>query len=139
MRYAVYVSAATKLMSESDLVSLLEVSRARNEAAGLTGMLLYKDGSFMQALEGEQEPLEQTCDRIRRDPRHSGLMFLRTGEIAERSFAGWVMGFRSVAPEQLEKVPGFARLGDEAFTSPRIVAKPHLAVRLLKTFHETTT
>ncbi len=138
MRYAVYVSAATKLMSEGELLSLLAVSRARNEADGLTGMLLYKDGSFMQALEGEPEPLERTCQRIRHDPRHSGLVFLREGEIAERSFAGWAMGFRSVAPEQLETVPGFARLGDEAFTSPRIVSKPHLAVRLLKTFHDTT-
>lgn len=138
MRYVVYVSAATRLMSDGELMSLLEVSRDRNEADGLTGMLLYKDGSFMQALEGEEGALERTCERILRDPRHSGLVFLRRGEIAAQSFAGWAMGFRSVAAGELEKVPGFARLGDETFTSPRIIAKPHLAVRLLKTFHEST-
>jgi hypothetical protein len=138
MRFVVYVSAATRLMSDGELMSLLEVSRDRNGADGLTGMLLYKDGSFMQALEGEEGPLERTCGRILRDPRHSGLVFLRRGEIAARSFAGWAMGFRSVAAGELEAVPGFARLGDETFASPRIVAKPHLAVRLLKTFHDST-
>jgi hypothetical protein len=138
MRYVVYVSAATRPMSEGELVSLLEVSRDRNKADGLTGMLLYKDGSFMQALEGEEAPLERTCDRIVRDPRHGGLVFLRKGEVAERSFAGWAMGFRSVAAGELETVPGFARLGNETFTSPRIVSRPHLAVRLLKTFDDST-
>lgn len=138
MRYVVYVSAAARLMSEGELISLLEVCRERNEAEGLTGMLLYKDGSFMQALEGEAGPLERTCDRIRRDPRHGGLVFLRDGEIAERSFAGWAMGFRSVDSDELEKVPGFARLSGETFTSPAITSKPHKAVRLLQTFHDST-
>ena len=97
MRYVIYVSSATRLMSETELKSLLEVSRERNAADGLTGMLLYKDGSFMQVLEGEEEPLKQTCNRIGRDPRHRGIIFLCEEETAERSFVGWAMGFRSVA------------------------------------------
>lgn len=138
MRYFVYVSAATRLMSDGELVSLLEVSRRRNQVDALTGMLLYKDGSFIQALEGEDEPLRRTRERICRDPRHGGLVFLREGEIAGRSFAGWSMGFRSVASDELERVPGFAGLGGEPFTSPRLVTGSHVAVRLLKTFHDTT-
>ena len=138
MRYVVYVSAATRLMSETELVALLRVSRERNEADGLTGMLLYKDGSFMQVLEGEAAPMERTCARIRRDPRHGGLVFLRDDALAGRNFAGWAMGFRTVAPEELERVPGFARLGGETFTSPRMVSKPNRAVRLLKAFDDST-
>ncbi|HSM42684.1 MAG TPA: BLUF domain-containing protein, partial [Afifellaceae bacterium] len=48
----VYVSAAHHLMGDDELTEILETSRARNAAAGITGMLLYKDGSFMQLLEG---------------------------------------------------------------------------------------
>jgi hypothetical protein len=135
MRHVVYVSSASSLMSEGELMSLLEVSRARNAADGLTGMLLYKGGNFMQLLEGEDQPLENTCARIRRDPRHQGLIFLLDEEIAERSFVDWAMGFRSVVPEDLERVPGFARLGDQTFTSPAFVSRPDRAVRLLKTFY----
>ena len=138
MRYVIYVSSATRLMSETELKSLLEVSRERNAAEGLTGMLLYKDGSFMQVLEGEEEPLRQTCNRIGRDPRHRGIIFLCEEETAERSFVGWAMGFRSVASGELEKVPGFARLGAETFTSPRFICNPHKAVGLLRTFHDMT-
>ena len=48
----VYLSTATRPMTPADLESLLAVSRARNAADSLTGMLLYADRQFMQALEG---------------------------------------------------------------------------------------
>ena len=46
-----YLSAAARLFSDVELRALLADARARNEAAGLTGMLLYEDGHFLQTLE----------------------------------------------------------------------------------------
>jgi hypothetical protein len=50
----VYVSAASEPFSDQQLKELLQKSRQNNVAAGITGMLLYKDGTFMQTLEGPE-------------------------------------------------------------------------------------
>src|ERR1019366_9211818 len=47
-----YVSTASKLFSSAELWEMLKESNARNKEAGVTGMLLYKDGQFMPVLEG---------------------------------------------------------------------------------------
>ena len=53
----VYLSTATEPFSKAQLMELLEGSVRRNTVAGITGLLLYRDGAFMQALEGE--PMHQ--------------------------------------------------------------------------------
>ena len=138
MHYLLYVSAASHPMGEDELMAILKASRARNIADGLTGMLLYKDGSFMQLLEGALDNIQQTYARIGRDTRHNGLIMLRQDQNKARNFPDWSMGFRSVNAAELESMPGFARLGSQSFTSPEFTTKPHIALRLLKTFHTTT-
>ncbi len=49
-----YVSSAVRPFAEDELADLLAVSRQNNARLGITGMLLYKDGNFMQVLEGEE-------------------------------------------------------------------------------------
>ena len=65
-----YASAATVEFSDDDLRELLAKSRSNNMAAGITGMLLYHEGSFLQVLEGPSEAVEHLYARIRRDKRH---------------------------------------------------------------------
>ena len=50
-----YVSNASRLMSSASLSMLLRQARASNKRHDITGMLLYKDGSFLQVLEGPAE------------------------------------------------------------------------------------
>lgn len=69
MIYLVYVSSAVKLFSSAELQQLLRGARENNSSRDITGMLLYKDGNFMQVLEGEKEPVLALRDRISRDPR----------------------------------------------------------------------
>jgi hypothetical protein len=54
-----YSSAALVPFSDAELTDLLAVSRANNLRLGVTGMLLYHDGSFLQALEGEETIVER--------------------------------------------------------------------------------
>ena len=72
----IYVSSAVELFSAAELATLLETSRRNNAPTGITGMLLYKDGSFMQVIEGEEEEIHKLHSRISRDPRHAGLITL---------------------------------------------------------------
>ena len=44
----VYVSLATEDMSDETLKKILNKARTKNEGLDITGMLLYRDGFFMQ-------------------------------------------------------------------------------------------
>ena len=50
----IYVSTARELMDKDALLGILAKAREKNARLGITGMLLYKDGNFLQLLEGEE-------------------------------------------------------------------------------------
>ena len=63
-----YVSSATHLMTEDELAAILDVSRERNARDGITGLLLYSDGDFIQVLEGPEAPVRAAGERAQRHP-----------------------------------------------------------------------
>ena len=60
----VYVSEATAPISAAELERILAVSRERNAAAGVTGMLICGSQAFFQVLEGEAGDVEAVYARI---------------------------------------------------------------------------
>ena len=90
----IYSSHALREMPVPELENILAVSRARNSLAGITGLLLYRDGIFMQCLEGDEMAVRQTYARIQRDPRHNRLLHLIEERTEERRFPDWAMEFR---------------------------------------------
>lgn len=108
MLQLVYVSAASYLMTESALLDLLTVSRRNNERVGLTGMLLYRDGCFLQLLEGDREPVKATYERILADPRHRDQRLMLETEADERLCSDWAMGFRNLSDPGIQSLPGFS-------------------------------
>ena len=99
-----YVSTATTLMSVPQLVDLLEESRPRNRARGLTGMLLYSGGNVIQVLEGAAADVETVFASIERDPRHHEIVVLQRKDVEERAFPDWAMGFRNVSEREVRDV-----------------------------------
>lgn len=87
-----YVSTARHFLSARELETLLQQSQANNTAAGLTGMLVYANGHFMQYVEGPQQPIEALALRLERDNRHHGLIRLIEGPAPRRIFTDWSMG-----------------------------------------------
>ena len=66
----------------------------RNKAVGVTGMLVFHDGAFLQAIEGEKRAVNEIFARIQNDPRHGDLVVLHRGPGPEqRVFGEWSMGF----------------------------------------------
>ena len=92
----VYTSTESRSLTEDDFDAILARSRSWNGSVGVTGMLLYKDGAFMQALEGGEKMVRKTFRFISRDKRHQGVRMLSAGPLPERQFAEWTMGFRRV-------------------------------------------
>jgi hypothetical protein len=93
----IYISSASSAMSEQDLADILSVSRSNNSQTSITGMLLYKNGEFMQALEGNRDDVEKLYEIISQDNRHKDSLVLSRKEIPERSFAEWSMGFKNIS------------------------------------------
>jgi hypothetical protein len=114
----VYVSFATNPLNDEELKKILAVARKNNQEAGITGMLLYRDGFFMQVLEGDEAVVNAKYNRIAEDPRHRGVMKVYSHPIEERSFSKWSMGFntlRDSAPEGLEGYTDFLANPNQAF------------------------
>ena len=132
----VYASSAVELFTTADLVSLLECCRRNNTAAGVTGMLLYKAGNFMQVLEGEEEVVRRLHAKIVHDPRHRGVLTLTEHAIAQRQFGEWSMGFRNLTDAGLREVSGYNEFLNVSLDDAGFAERPSRARRLLATFRE---
>jgi hypothetical protein len=104
----VYTSTAAESFSRAELVELLKGSVQRNTRAGITGLLLYQDGTFMQALEGEEAAVIALFAKISRDPRHHHVIPLIHGPIQQRNFPNSVMAFRDLNTTELRNLPGYS-------------------------------
>lgn len=103
----VYVSAATHHLDPAELGRIVDVSRRNNARHGITGLLLHHEGNFMQALEGAETEVLALVERIRQDPRHTGMIVMVQQAIERRHFADWAMGCRNadrLSPSQRETV-----------------------------------
>jgi hypothetical protein len=106
--HLVYTSTATKPFSKAELVELLKGSVRRNIRSGITGLLLYQDGTFMQALEGEKEVLTDLFEKISHDRCHHHIIRLIQGPVEERNFPNSAMSFRDLNSPELRKLPGYS-------------------------------
>lgn len=102
-----YLSTATFPFSRDTLQSLLSHSRQRNQAADLSGMLLYADGHFIQTIEGAEQAVDETYSRITRDTRHRDIIVALREPISERRFGSWSMGFDQLDETRAMRMPGF--------------------------------
>lgn len=134
MFFIVYVSSAVTPFTRSELTELLEKSRVNNAALDISGMLLYKDGNFMQVLEGEESAVRTLCDKVGRDPRHRGVLVLLQGQLAERQFPEWSMGFRDLEAADVAAVPGYDEFLNTPLTDARFSSDPTRCQKLLNTF-----
>jgi hypothetical protein len=78
--------------SPEAIESILAQSRQHNPVSGITGILCYGGGIFLQAIEGGRMQVSELFGHIQRDPRHKDVALLHFEEIFERRFGGWSMG-----------------------------------------------
>jgi hypothetical protein len=130
----VYVSSATTPFSRAELEELLTQSRRKNALAGLSGILLYHDGNFMQLLEGEEKQVRSTYAHIAKDPRHRGCMILVGGPVPERTFPDWTMGFRDLSSAEVKAMPGYNSFLNHDGRKDTFPTDPNRALSLLRIF-----
>ncbi len=82
--------------SPQAIEAILAQSLQCNPTCGITGILCYGGGIFLQAIEGGRMPVSELYGHIQRDPRHKDVALLHYEEISERRFGGWTMGHVNV-------------------------------------------
>jgi hypothetical protein len=87
-----YASRAVPAVDQDALIAILKKSKTNNLALGVTGVLCFSEGIFLQVLEGGRGAVNRLYNRIATDPRHRDVELLCYDEIGERRFAGWSMG-----------------------------------------------
>lgn len=93
--------AVPKLLKKFELNKILESARRRNLAAGITGMLIYYRGEFVQILEGSKQSIDDIYNNhIKTDSLHTDLNIVNRNSILNRSFDKWTMGF--IDSEEIE-------------------------------------
>ena len=91
-----YVSRAVDT-SPASIEAILTQSRSHNPASGITGVLCYGGGIFLQAIEGGRSTVSAHYGSIQADARHKDVELLSFEEISERRFGGWTMGHVNLA------------------------------------------
>lgn len=100
-----YVSSAVLQFRESTLLDLVEQCQANNSRLGVTGVLVYSDGNFMQVIEGPDLVTHTLYERIKRDARHRDVTTVNVELLEVREFEGWSMAYNIIPPRGLRSHP----------------------------------
>jgi hypothetical protein len=98
-----YFSAAASQFRYPDLRDIIDISVANNKKLGVTGLLCYRERNFLQFLEGEKDVVEELYDKIKQDPRHTGVSTMLSEPIEKRVFDKWYMALRNVDDFEAEE------------------------------------
>lgn len=131
-----YISRTPAPMSADQLLALLLQCRQNNTALGLTGMLLYGNGTFLQVIEGDEAAVDGVIARIVKDPRHADIQLLGRKAIQRRQYAEWSMGFERVTDAGLQEIPGLREFGARDFNFDNLLRNEPAVEKMLEYFRE---
>jgi hypothetical protein len=129
--YASRWSDPTRMDAAEMVDGIVARASSNNRLRGVTGLLLFHRGWFLQVLEGPLEAVDDTFDRIRRDDRHTDIRTVADLPIAARAFGDWTMsaeGLDMVAAGELDQL-GLSQGFDPASLDPSGAVSLLLAAR----------
>jgi hypothetical protein len=133
----IYSSEASPGLATAELEEMLAESRIRNKVHGITGVLVFVDGVFLQIVEGEKDDVLDLMQRIERDSRHHGIKVFYEEEVQDRAFASWSMAYLSPSAEEVAKwaeLDGATKIGDVLASIESNPGRlPGMIVSILKT------
>jgi hypothetical protein len=105
-RRVIYTSRAVKDFSKRELLDLLHDARAYNSVDKICGVLMHRNGYFLQVLEGEPEAIDNLLVRLIRDTRHADLKIIHDSSVDSLLFSNWAMGSADLESPELSLIPG---------------------------------
>ena len=123
-------------MRDQDLADLLTQARANNERRAITGMLLFKDGRFIQLLEGHEDQVQESFERIRKDERHTAVELLWLRYAQYRDFPDWTMGFLNADEVDPATLKGFSPFLERDLRYEKFIENSTEVHEMLQAFKE---
>jgi hypothetical protein len=134
MRQLLYVSKTESDIALGELDDILTASRRNNALMGITGLLLFLDGGFLQILEGEERAVRELYTRVAGDSRHRNAQLMLDCEIPCRAFPGWSMGFERPCMDDPETA-GMFGVAREAIHGRLSPGTGRIVAMMLQTFY----
>ena len=75
----------------SDIENILISSERNNPKSEVTGLLIFGSKLYLQFLEGPENSVDVTFNRIKSDKRHNEIRILNESKSDRRLFASWTM------------------------------------------------
>ena len=113
-----YTSLARLDLEADDLEAIHRTAREENALEGITGLLIFNGTHFLQIIEGAPDAIDDLIERLRRDPRHSGVEVRDEREVEERSFPDWSMELVKVSAGYFEARDEIAGRLPESISEP---------------------
>lgn len=102
MKSLTYTSLARLDLQAEDIEAIHRTARESNALEGITGLLIFNGTHFLQIIEGAPNAIDDLVERLRRDPRHSGLEVREERTVDHRSFPDWSMELVRVSASYFE-------------------------------------
>lgn len=132
----IYFSQGSQRLTESDLKSILKVSRLNNTKRQVTGVLIALDNCFLQLLEGSKDTVLNLFETIKKDDRHTDVLKVYQGQTSNRNFPEWSMGFEVTSLASFKKELGFVDISNrDLFIQNHLKNASHKVVRMIKRFY----
>lgn len=97
----VYTSFKKPICDDGEVKKILEACEENNLKKEITGILLHSDSRFIQYLEGPEKEVLSLFELIQEDYRHTSIKLRSVGEIENRLFPSWAMGFKDLSTKEL--------------------------------------
>ncbi|WP_206057538.1 EAL domain-containing protein [Nitrincola schmidtii] len=106
LSFLIYISRPVDDAQTEQFQQIAEKATYSNRLVGVTGRLILLDGAFIQYLEGKEIIINQLFQKICHDTRHTDVTLLMNGNIDQRLFMDWYMGFHRLDKSYLLNAAG---------------------------------
>ena len=91
MEQVLYSSIAREGLGSDEVFTIIQTASRLNPQRDITGFLIFRDGRFLQLVEGPGHELDRLIDDLLGDPRHHSLQIIERTQVGARSFPNWRM------------------------------------------------
>lgn len=109
---------------ERGIAEILAISVANNQRNSITGVLIWDDCWFVQALEGAERDVSTTFERILRDQRHRDVSLVTMEAVAERRYPNFAM---ACIGRNQDNCDLFRHYGEDDRFDPRQIRRDRLS------------
>lgn len=136
-----YLSKETDGLSEKAVEGIYLHSKQANKKRNISGFLCYKNGFFLQYIEGTEAAIDEVFTKIQMDPRHTVLINIADNTLESCRFENWSMHFVKKARidelevscslyEQLQMLKGYSsvpkKISNMLWQNVGVVSKYHI-------------